>query len=235
MGRGNLRQQAYRYLHDRIVTGALPAGRQVSEESIAKEIGISRTPVREAIGELEREGLVTQVPRYGTIIRAPDRQDLVELFELREALEAFAVARAAERISTLDLRTLERRVDEIRNETRTLRRSGRRALDPAALRKVLESDMGFHMTLLRAAGNRRILRSVSESRVLMRIFATRRQDHTLDVLRETDRFHTRILRAVRRRDGETARRLMAQHIRASHREALEHFDRMRAEAVDRIA
>ena len=67
--------------------------------------------MREAIGDLEREGLVTQVPRYGTIIRAPDRQDLVELFELREALEAFAVARAAERISTVVLRTLERRVD----------------------------------------------------------------------------------------------------------------------------
>lgn len=223
---GTLRQQAYRYILDRIVSGELAGGSQVSELSLAGEIGISRTPVREAIGQLQMEGLVEQVPRFGTIVRTPARRDLVELFELREALESYAVTRAAERIAPEDVERLDRLCGHIDGIAETLRASGERLLGEESLRRFLAADMGFHMVLIRAAGNGRILKSVGDSRVLTGIFGRRRREHDLQIVERTQRFHRDILSAVRNGEAETARNLMADHIRASKAETLEHFERM---------
>ena len=78
----------------------------LSELAVAKELGISRTPVREAFRDFEQEGVLEQVPRFGTRVKALDRRDLVELYELREALEPYAVAQAAGRLSDADAHTL---------------------------------------------------------------------------------------------------------------------------------
>src|SRR6201995_3075492 len=82
-----LREQAYKHIHGKLLAGELPAGHVLSEHSLAREIGISRTPVREAIQRLEQEGVLEQIPRYGTVVRRPERRDLEELYQLREALE----------------------------------------------------------------------------------------------------------------------------------------------------
>src|SRR4051794_8529863 len=102
----SLRERAYRHIQRKILAGEIPSGGKVSEQSIAEELGISRTPVRSAIHELETEGLLEQVPRYGTIVRQADRRDIVELFDLRMALESFAAEIAADAISSEDLGTL---------------------------------------------------------------------------------------------------------------------------------
>ena len=99
----NRRERAYQYLHARIASGALAGGALVSELSLAREMGLSRTPVREAIRQLIMEGLVEQVPRHGTIVRIPERREVAELYEVREALESYAVAQAARRILPADL------------------------------------------------------------------------------------------------------------------------------------
>ncbi|HSH94365.1 MAG TPA: FCD domain-containing protein, partial [Roseimicrobium sp.] len=108
--------------------------------------------------------------------------------------------------------------DEVEAAPRTI-------ADAASMRRLLSADLGFHMLLLRVSGNRRMMKIVADSRLLTRIFGTPRQEHDLAVLRETYRFHREILDAVESGDGETARRLMAEHIAASRREALEHYDR----------
>jgi DNA-binding GntR family transcriptional regulator len=94
----------------------------------------------------------------------------------------------------------------------------------------MSSDLAFHQLLIRAAGNRRMMKIVADSRLLARIFATPRQEHDLKVIEETHRYHTRILDAVRTGKGEVARKFMAEHIRASLKEALEHYDQDRASA-----
>lgn len=223
-----LREQAYRHIHGKLLAGELPAGRVVSEHSLAREIGISRTPVREAIRRLEQEGVLEQVPRYGTIVRRPQRRDLEELYELREALEPYAVAHVAGRLSAEEVTRLTRLCDEIASVAETVKRS-RRAADAALMRRLLSADLAFHMVLLRASGNRRLMKIIADSRVLTRIFGTPRQEHDAAVIEETHRFHTRILNAVKRGDAESARKFMAEHIRASMREALEHYDRTHAE------
>jgi DNA-binding GntR family transcriptional regulator len=96
------------------------------------------------------------------------------------------------------------------------------------MRRVLSADLGFHMLLLRASGNRRLMKIIADSRMLTRIFGTRRQEHDLSILEETYRFHSEILDAVKHGQSNRAQQLMAEHIRASMREALEHYDRAQA-------
>jgi len=222
---GKLRNQAYSYIQQKILSGELPVGQQVSEASLAREIGISRTPVREAIQQLGREGLVEQVPRLGTIVKALDRRDIVELYELREALEPFAVGHAAQRIRPAELERCSRLCDEIHILNEEAREAGVERLTGAKLRRFLAADMGFHMMLVRAAGNERIQKIIADSRVLIRIFNTHRQEHDRRILNETEQFHSQILSAVREQDSERARSIMGEHIAASKRETLEYFDR----------
>ncbi len=223
-----LREQAYKHIHGKLLSGELPAGHVLSELSLAREIGISRTPVRDAIRRLEQEGILEQVPRFGTIVRRPQRRDLEELYQLREALEPYAVAQVAGRMNAEDLGMLDRLCDEIATIGAAVKKAARPTADAALMRRLLSADLAFHMVLLRASGNRRLMKIISDSRVLTRIFGTPRQDHDLAVIEETHRFHSQILAAVKSGDSEAARRLMAEHIRASMREALEHYDRAQA-------
>ena len=226
----SMRQQAYQHIQRKILCGELPAGHVVSENTLAKEIGVSRTPVREAIRHLEQEGVLTQVPRYGTVVRQLSRRDLAELYELREALEPFAVAQAAGRVRPEDLRLLEKLCDEIKAIASEMEKTKRTTPDAAMMKRLLSADLGFHLVLLRSSGNRRMMKIVGDSRLLTGIFGTPRQTHHLDVILETHRFHLRILKAVRSGDAEKAHAAMLAHIRASRDEALAHFDRLQTEA-----
>jgi len=229
MGDQNLRQRAYDHIQRKIVSGELRSGQVVSEQSLATELGISRTPVREAIRQLEHEGVFKQVPRYGTVVRTLSRRDLMELYELREALEPFAVAQAAGKVGGDDLELLEKLCEEIRTIAVAVKKSKRSTPDTVMMRRLLSADLGFHMVLLRNSGNRRMMKIIGDSRLLTGIFGMPRQEHDLDVLEETYRFHTRILKAVRDGDAEKARAAMAEHIRTSKEEALGHFDRAQSE------
>jgi DNA-binding GntR family transcriptional regulator len=223
MSTSSLSQRTYDYIQTRILSGEFPAGSVVSELSLAKAVGVSRTPVREAIRQLTIEGLVEQVPRFGTIVRAPDRQELTELYEVREALESYAAAAAARHITPGDLKSIVSLVREMRSVRDELRQSGTPALEGKLLRRFLAADMGFHMLLIRVAGNRKIMRIVGDTRALTRIFGTRRQEHTCAIVVKSCRFHREILRAIERRDPAAARSWMARHIRVSRKQMLEGF------------
>jgi DNA-binding GntR family transcriptional regulator len=229
MSANPLRQQAYDFIQEGIVSGRLVVGSQLSELSLAKQIGISRTPVREAIRRLVHEGLLEQLPRYGTIVRTPQRRDIVELYELREALEGYAVGQAAERIGAKDLALLTRLCDEIKRIAGQLRRSGKPALEGGMMEQFLAADLAFHMVIVRAAGNGRLLNIVRESRVLMRVIGMKRQEHTLSVVEGTYRYHSRILRSLQRHNAKAARELLVDHICHSKQEALKAFDRSHLE------
>src|SRR6187431_3293853 len=117
----SLAQKAYEHLQESVLSGRLRSGTVISEAGLAKELGISRTPVGEAIRQLVREGLVEQVPRYGTIVRSIDRQELIDLYEMREALESFAAAKAATRITGPALERLQQFCDVMERIERELR------------------------------------------------------------------------------------------------------------------
>jgi DNA-binding GntR family transcriptional regulator len=226
----SLRAKAYQHIQRKLLAGDWAAGDVLSELTVAKELGISRTPVREAFRDFEQEGVLEQVPRFGTRVKALNRRDLVELYELREALEPYAVTQAAGRLSEADAQTLQTLCDDMKAVADELRKRGRTSPDAPMMKRLMSADLAFHQLLIRAAGNRRMMKIVADSRLLARIFATPRQEHNVSVIEETHRYHTRILDAVRSGKGEMACKLMAAHIRASMKEALEHYDQERASA-----
>jgi DNA-binding GntR family transcriptional regulator len=226
----SLRHRAYDHLQAKIFSGEITPGQVLSETILAAEMGISRTPLREAIRTLEQEGVLEQVPRFGTVVRKLNRKDLVELFQLRIALEPFAVGEASGHLVREDIDSLRRFCDEIDILVNELKNAGKVSLDGPQMGRLLSADLGFHLLILRAAGNERLLKIVRDSRVLAGIFGTPRQEHTVVVLKETAKFHRDILAALEVGQGDSARRLMEDHIRLSLQQSLDHFDRQ-----DRLA
>jgi len=211
-----LRDQAYGYICRQFVDGRLQAGSRLSVGTLAKEIGISRTPVAEALLRLQMENVVEQVPRVGTIVRKPDVKEIEELYELRELLEGPAAAKAAERFSARELALLDRLVDEMRAVCVELRDSGDGVLSFDGVRRFLAADLAFHMVILRGVDNRWILRAIENARAFLLIFCARRHErHTLKTVAEIYRWHGRVRNAIRRRDAAAARQAMLGHIRVS--------------------
>ncbi len=219
----NIREAAYRHIQRKILAGELEAGAPISEVLLAKQLGSSRTPVREAIGQLAAEGFLQQIPKRGTVVARLARHDILELYELREALEVYAVGKIA--LHGLDPADLEElhRLALLPLELEAGLRPGQQ-LDAAGMRRLMKADLAFHTLLIRSAGNGRILKVIGDTRLLMRIFAIRRQGHDGEQLAAIHRSHAAIVDAVARCAPETAARLMAQHIRTSCDERLEAFD-----------
>ena len=211
----NHSQRAYRHIRQKILDGSVPPGTRLSYGSIGKEIGISATPVREAVGQLASEGFVELVPQLGAVVRELSRDEAVELYELREALESFAARRAAERIGDRLLAELERNLEASRELVAEVRHSGVETADAEAGRRFHGFDLAFHMTLIEASQNRRMLKVVGDSHILTRIFQADRHAFRLDILETTLAEHEAIAEAVRDRDADAAEQAMRRHIRNS--------------------
>lgn len=220
----SLTQKAYEHVQAGIFSGKLKAGAVISEATLAKELGISRTPVGEAIRQLASEGLVEQVPRFGTIVKPIDRRELLELYEMREALEAYAAGRAAEHMTSETLVRLQQFCDVMGGIAEELRAGDVGELDEAGLRRFLAADMAFHLLIIEASGNRRMIQVVKNMRTLSRVFRMRRVRHDLRVVQKAHEFHRRILEALRLGDSAGAQAAMAEHIGRSKQDALARLD-----------
>lgn len=226
----SVRQTAYLHLQRKIASREFPAGSALSELSVAKELGISRTPVREAIGQLVAEGLLEQIPNRGVVVVQLTRNDIVDLYELREALEVYAVGKAARHpLDPSDLRHLQNFADNITALQDELVKSGQAELDPAQMHRFVVCDLGFHTLLMRVAANARILKVVNETRLLIRIFAIRRTGHNVADLERIHQQHCDVLKAVSERDPDRAMRLLSEHIQNSQRERLAEHDHLERE------
>ena len=155
----SVRERAYLLIQQKIARGELPPGSAVSEIPLAQELGSSRTPIREALGQLVAEGLLEQTPNRGAVVVQLGRQDIIDLYELREALEVYAVGKVAARAnSPQDLQRLQAFADQILTLRDELRESGRDKLDVKQMNRFITCDLGFHTLLLRIASNARILK-----------------------------------------------------------------------------
>ena len=220
-----MRERAYTYLLHKIISGDLPAGSALSEAALAKELGSSRTPLREAVGQLVAEGFLRQIPNRGSVVVQFAREDVADLYDLREALEIYAVEKAAQQtLRPAYLERLNQLVGAVLPLKEELEHSGKAQLSMEQMKRFVEIDLSFHALLVRAAGNRRILKVVSDTRVLINIFGMRRRGHDPSQLAVIHRYHRDILDAVSRQDGETARKLMREHIRISKAERLNEYE-----------
>lgn len=221
-----LTQRAYQHIQAEILAGRFTAGTLISENRIAEQLGISRTPVGEAIRTLAAEGLVEQQPRRGTVVRSFSRHEIIELYELREVLETFAAGKAAVLISDTILWRLDRYCDEMHSLAEYLAASGASMLEDMPLKRFLAADMAFHLLIVRTAGNSRIMKLVKQTRTISRLFRiqVQRRRHSLEVSEKAFEFHRRIAEALRAGDGDAAGAAMAEHIQVSRRQTIDELD-----------
>jgi DNA-binding GntR family transcriptional regulator len=215
---------AYKYIKRKLLSSPLPAGTKISEHALSREIGISRTPVREAIRRLESEEVLRQVASSGTYVAGPDRAELVDLYEVRMSLERSAIHKAIGRIRPAEIRQLERLCDQMHAAVRKFRDSGQPVMDGPLLRKYLKADLAFHLLLLRIAGNRYAAKILSDVHFRTAMFGYRSHDRDLRHVTRMWLYHARVARAVRRRDRQAAQFWLMRHVRNSLRGALESFD-----------
>jgi GntR family transcriptional regulator of gluconate operon len=194
-------------LRDSIMSGDLrPGDRLPLETELAEQFGVSRGPIREALRELEREGLLADLPRRGTIVSVPTVRELMEVYAVREAIELFAVTAAIERGSANEFADLGER-------NKALKRAWRnRTSDPFGR---VETDMDFHREIFRLAGNSRMQalfeQFARQTALLLRTAVE--TDVPLPSLSPSDVVHEGILQAMLAGDQRTARAAVTEHYR----------------------
>jgi DNA-binding GntR family transcriptional regulator len=223
----SLRNQAYHYIRSQLVSGRLAPGTRLSHRGVAKEMGISFIPVREAMSQLVSEGLVVHEPKLGSFVMQVSRQELAELYDLREALEGHAVFVAADRINQDDLDVMQRSNDQMIAIAEAVSQHGRAAWSGEAIDRWLLCDAEFHVVLLRAAGNGRALKIVSDLRVMTHVFGHYNESRPLGDLQRVCQEHQQLLDSLHRGDGAAARLVLVEHLRAGCKLALQAYDRRR--------
>jgi DNA-binding GntR family transcriptional regulator len=222
----SLQAKAYRYIQSKILSGEYASGAVLSELALSREIGISRTPVREALGKLTGEGFLEQVPGRGTTVRRPSRADIIELFELREALEVYSIAKVARQgLPDHESIRLDQLCGDMESVAEDLERRGEKRLSREQMERFLAVDLQHHLLLLRAAGNRRIVKLVRDARLLIRILALPHETHDIDQIRQILADHRGMLDAVRTGDAGRSVEICERHIRLSRQERLDDHDR----------
>ncbi len=206
-GHGTSTQAVADALRERILEGTFPPGAVLRQDALAQALGVSRTPLRTALAELARDGLVTYEVNRGYAVRAFDLDDVRAAFEVRATLEALACRRAAER--GLPPAALARLAACVTRGEAIL---GKGRLDPSDLPDYRRMNVEFHEAIIAAGGNPWVAEFVGRTRNVP--LASDRvilwEDHGI-ILRSHDD-HRRILRALADRDGHRAAGLMWEHV-----------------------
>ncbi|HMP82019.1 MAG TPA: GntR family transcriptional regulator [Verrucomicrobiota bacterium] len=210
-----LPEKIYNHLRRKLLAGEVHAGTRLDYKKISSEMGVSTTPVREAMGKLASEGLVELVPRAGAIVRKLGEEEAVHLYGVREAIETYAAARAANMISESALNHLELLLDRMRRLIDEACPPGKNVMTGESLAEFLEADLTFHMTIIEAAGNPKLTKLAGDSHIHARIFGLERFGHERGLLEEADQIHHSIYQALKARDGIKASQLLGVHISRS--------------------
>lgn len=195
-----LRDLVLEAIREAIMNGSLQPRERLMEIQLAEELGVSRTPVREALRKLELEGFIVMVPRKGAYVSDLSMKDIADVFEIRAALEGLAAALAAERITEDELETMERLLVEKGD-----------AIHKEDIDKLVEVDTKFHEAMYKASRNERLSSIISNLREQIQRFRLtslsvpgRKQDSLEE--------HRNILEAIQASDVQLARQLAQEHI-----------------------
>ena len=195
-----LRDVVFENLREAIVEGKLSPGKRLMEIQLAEQLGVSRTPVREAIRKLELEGLVVMIPRKGAYVSNMSLKDVVEVLEIRASLEGLAAYLAAERISDEDLIKLEKIADDFSQ-----------GKDEYDLETLLKKDVEFHECIFKATNNKKLhqlINSLWEQVYRFRFMYISDYESTKNI----DKEHKLILQALKSRDSQLAKQYAKEHI-----------------------
>ncbi len=228
-----LSETAYLYIHEKLARRELCSGQRVSEHRLARELGISRTPVREAIHRLKNDGLLVQFASSGTFVAEPNRRQLVDMYEIRIALEGLVVVKSVPKIRAAEMADLQAYADEMWRLVREFRASGEPCMSIDMQREFLAADLAFHQLIAAVAQNEMAYKIINDVHLRHRAFGLTSHRRDLHHVAWTWLYHARVAAAIRRRDRRTAKRLLQRHIRFSMREALYVFDTQQSPSSNR--
>jgi DNA-binding GntR family transcriptional regulator len=196
----SLRMVVYEKLKEAILSGTIPIGARLYESKLAEEMGISRTPVREALHALEREMLISTIDRVGYEINDVDTEDLEEISEIRKTVELLAIKKAMDHIGEADVKRLEQNVAK-----------SEKFLKDRKSESFVLLDAEFHNILCSASGRERLIRMADTLRKEMQRFRTR--SRSLQPLAEESlEYHKKILHLLKKRDCKNLRKILETHI-----------------------
>ena len=187
-----LRKKVLNYLREKILSGVISPDERLVETRIAKEIGVSRTPVREALHNLEQERLVKAIPRVGYVVTRMQQEEVEEICEIRVAIEGLALNRAIERAQKQLAKDLRKNIFKQRNE-----------ISKGNLRGYVELDAQFHEVSATLSGSSRLLEMTMMLRRHMLRFRIQSL-YIIETVLKSLKGHERILEAVEKGDPRTA-------------------------------
>lgn len=195
-----LRDVVFNTLRQAIITGEFAPGERLMEIALANRLGVSRTPVREAIRKLELEGLVVMIPRKGAEVAKITEKDLRDVLEVRSSLEELAAELATERLD-----------EEFKvNITKALQ-AFEAAIEEGDDSKIADTDMDFHDVIFDGTHNKRLIQIINNLREQMyryRLEYVKDQEYHSVLLRE----HKELVKAMFAGDSKEARAIMKRHI-----------------------
>jgi DNA-binding GntR family transcriptional regulator len=213
--RKSLGQHVFENLKNAIIKGDMPPGGRLIESRLAETLGISRTPVREAIHKLEREGYLRKLPRGGFSVLGLSRDDVEETFGIRRVLESYAARLAAEKHKKSDLKPLEKKIELFQKH-----------LDSKDLEALPDINTEFHDLLYALSRSPKLISMINNLRDQIYRF---RQLILKDekYARMSNEDHKDMLEKIRQRDTRGVERLVREHLVRGLKAVLESYDKMR--------
>lgn len=213
-----LREVVSEALREAISNGILLPGERLMEIQLAEELGVSRTPVREAIRKLELEGFVVMVPRRGTYVSDLSLKDINEVFEIRTALDVLAAGLAAERITDEELEALERLLVHIGEY-----------IEAGDMEKIIEADSQFHDLLYQASRNDRLVGIINNLREQLTRFRSISMSYP-GRLKVTWEEHRHLLEAIAQRNADLAMQVAREHMENAEHTLLQDMSERRQQS-----
>ncbi len=198
--RYSLHSYVFNYIRDAILNGRYKPGDALVETRLADELGVSRTPIREAIRQLELEGLVISIPNKGVVVSGVSQQDIDDIYTIRSMLEGLAARWAAQRIDEPNLKELEEIVELMEYYTKK-----------NDFEQLTQLDTRFHGVIYEACASK-VLKHLLDN--LLRYVERARRGSLKVPMRANQSFneHKSIFEAIMKRNAAEAERLMAEHI-----------------------
>jgi DNA-binding GntR family transcriptional regulator len=201
----------YRALLEKIINGEFAPGQRLIEEELARAYGVSRTPIREVLLSLVKDGCVERARNCGARVVAFTAEDVEELFDLRSALEIHCISTVVRSVKVSELLELQQLLEAVESE------SGSRLLEEHA-----SIDLKLHHLIVENSGNRRLIAQMRHLSLLIESLQLTSFSND-EQARKTGEQHLAIVGALIRRDVELAKRLLTEHIEYGKRNVLQMF------------
>ena len=210
---------AYSYIKNAIIEGIYEPGKRLTEEALAKELNISRTPIREAIQQLLADGFIVQLKR-GVAVREFTKVDIRQIYDLRAVLESYAASEAAFRRTETDLIKMKEANEAYRKAVEEFIQSKSNNLD-----FITETNRQFHDAILDAAQNDYLRFHLEKVIVLPLVFQSFYWYTEQELLRSYD-IHNYIYHAIKHQEFERAKTAMREHVYLARDHVLKHSDKI---------